>query len=102
MVIRLVLLDHHHATDWEFTDEQLTIAQERLDTWRRALSGNSAPEAEPLLAALRERLADDLDSPGALAAMDAWAARSLDGEGADPTAAGVVARALDALLGVRV
>jgi hypothetical protein len=34
--------------------------------------------------------------------MDAWAARSLDGEGADPTAAGVVARALDALLGVRV
>ena len=102
MVIRLVLLDHHHATDWEFTDEQLTVAQERLDTWRRALSGNSAPEAEPLLAALRERLADDLDSPGALAAMDAWAARSLDGEGADPTAAGVVARALDALLGVRV
>ncbi len=102
MVIRLMLLDHHHATDWEFTDEQLTVAQERLDTWRRALSGNSAPEAEPLLAALRERLADDLDSPGALAAMDAWAARSLDGEGADPTAAGVVARALDALLGVRV
>ena len=36
MVIRLVLLDHHHATDWEFTDEQLTVAQERLDTWRQS------------------------------------------------------------------
>ena len=58
------------------------------------------PEAEALLAALRERLADDLDSR-TLAAMDAWAARSWTVKGRSDRG-GVVARALDALLGVRV
>ncbi|MGH3415547.1 MAG: cysteine--1-D-myo-inosityl 2-amino-2-deoxy-alpha-D-glucopyranoside ligase, partial [Actinocrinis sp.] len=62
----------------------------------------------------RERLADDLDSPGALAAVDAWADAVLegtgpDGNGADPgqspdsadsAAPGLVSRAVDALLGI--
>ena len=102
MVIRMVLLAQHYRTDWEYSDDLLAAAQERLDTWRTALSGNTAPAGEPLIAELRERLSDDLDTPGALAAMDDWAARSVAGEGADPTAAGIVARTLDALLGVRV
>ncbi len=101
MAIRLVLLDHHHRQDWEYTPAALVEAQERLGRWRTALSGNVAPAAEPLLAAIRAALADDLDTPMALRAIDAWAGESLAGLGADPTAAGVVARALDALLGVR-
>jgi L-cysteine:1D-myo-inositol 2-amino-2-deoxy-alpha-D-glucopyranoside ligase len=101
-VIRMVLLAQHYRTDWEYSDDLLAAAQERLDTWRTALSGNTAPAGEPLIAELRGRLSDDLDTPGALAAMDDWAARSLAGEGDDPTAAGIVARTLDALLGVRV
>ena len=101
MAIRLVLLAHHHATDWEYTPELLEEAQGRLDHWRAAVSGNSAPDAESLLSALRSALAEDLDTPAALRAMDEWATRSLAGEGTDPTDAGVVARALDALLGIR-
>jgi L-cysteine:1D-myo-inositol 2-amino-2-deoxy-alpha-D-glucopyranoside ligase len=45
---------------------------------------------------LRAHLADDLDTPGALAAVDAWAAE----EGADATAPRLARDAVDALLGV--
>jgi L-cysteine:1D-myo-inositol 2-amino-2-deoxy-alpha-D-glucopyranoside ligase len=102
MAIRLVLLAQHYRSDWEYAAELLLEAQSRLERWRAALSGNTAPAAEPLVAELRARLADDLDAPGAVAAMDEWARRALDGLGEEPTAAGVVARSLDALLGIRV
>jgi L-cysteine:1D-myo-inositol 2-amino-2-deoxy-alpha-D-glucopyranoside ligase len=50
---------------------------------------------------LRERLADDLDSPGAIALVDAWAARSLaGGPETEEEAPRIVCDAVDALLGV--
>ena len=49
---------------------------------------------------IREALADDLDAPAALAAVDRWAARQTDQGGTDTGAPGVVSRAVDALLGV--
>ncbi|HEX4789294.1 MAG TPA: cysteine--1-D-myo-inosityl 2-amino-2-deoxy-alpha-D-glucopyranoside ligase, partial [Actinospica sp.] len=105
MVIRLALLAHHYRSDWEWKDAELERAQERLARWREAVSRPDAPSADALLAQLRERLADDLDAPGALAAMDAWAQEALDGSAAagavaDPGAPGLASRALDALLGV--
>ena len=59
------------------------------------------PAADAVLATVRERLADDLDAPGAVAAIDAWAAAVLDGPGgaAAPDAA-LVRDTADALLGV--
>ncbi len=51
---------------------------------------------------MRAAVADDLDTPRALAAVDEWAALAL--AGAEPSvegAPGVVARTVDALLGVR-
>jgi L-cysteine:1D-myo-inositol 2-amino-2-deoxy-alpha-D-glucopyranoside ligase len=57
--------------------------------------------AGPVLHALRERLSDDLDSPGALAAVDAWAAVTLaGGDDLEDEAPAVVCDAVDALLGV--
>ena len=102
MAVRLALLAHHYRAPWEWSDQVLADAATRLATWRAALSGNGAPPAESTVAALRERVADDLDTPGALAAVDAWAALALAEGGSDLGAAGVVARAADALLGVRV
>ncbi|NLF03970.1 MAG: cysteine--1-D-myo-inosityl 2-amino-2-deoxy-alpha-D-glucopyranoside ligase [Actinomycetales bacterium] len=109
--IRLALLAHHYASDWEWTHAELATAEARLETWRAATSGNGGPAAEPLLAELRAALAADLDAPRALAAVDAWAQHSLAGPAdggswdvTDPAtegAPGVVARALDALLGIR-
>ena len=73
--IRLALLAGHYRSDREWTDELLSAAQERLDRWRAAVALEAGPPAADLVQRLRTHLADDLDSPGALAAVDAWAAR---------------------------
>jgi L-cysteine:1D-myo-inositol 2-amino-2-deoxy-alpha-D-glucopyranoside ligase len=62
---------------------------------------SSSGRGEVVLAAMRERLADDLDAPGALAIVDRWAEDVL--AGAVPPAdsgAELVRDAVDALLGV--
>jgi L-cysteine:1D-myo-inositol 2-amino-2-deoxy-alpha-D-glucopyranoside ligase len=105
MAIRLALLSGHYRTDRAWTAELLTAAQQRLATWRRAVDLPAGAPAGPVLAAVRERLADDLDSPGAIAAVDAWAAASLGpAPGADddavPGAPADVRQLVDALLGI--
>ncbi len=102
MAIRLALLSQHYRTEWSWTDDLLTQAQARLETWRAALSVNSAPASEQTIEQLRRHVADDLDTPGALDAVDRWAKECLSRGGRDATSAGVLARALDAILGVRV
>jgi L-cysteine:1D-myo-inositol 2-amino-2-deoxy-alpha-D-glucopyranoside ligase len=101
MAIRLALLGHHYRTDWSWTDADLQAGQARLARWRDAVSRQGGPAAEPLLAQVRARLADDLDAPGAVASVDAWVDEQLDRGGDDEAAPGVVARTVDALLGVR-
>ncbi len=101
MAVRLAVLAHHYRTDWEWTDEGLQAAQVRLARWRAALSGVGGPAAESTLEGLRAALADDLDAPRALAAVDAWADTALTLGGDVEGAPGLVARAVDALLGVR-
>ena len=67
--VRLALLDQHYRRDWEWRDELLSRAQSRLATWRSTLNGR----ASTVLQEVRDALDDDLDSPGALAAVDAAA-----------------------------
>jgi L-cysteine:1D-myo-inositol 2-amino-2-deoxy-alpha-D-glucopyranoside ligase len=102
MAIRLGLLSGHYRTDREWTPAVLTSAEERLATWRQAVARDAGAPAAPLLRGLRERLGDDLDSPGALALVDAWATATLDGEVADQEdhAPEMVCDAVDALLGI--
>ena len=102
MAIRLALLNQHYRTEWSWTDDHLTTAQERLDSWRAALSVNAGPAVEDVIADLRTRVADDLDTPGALRAVDRWAQQCLRRGGRDVGAPGVLARTIDAVLGVRV
>ena len=98
--IRLALLAHHYRSDWEWTDADLLRAQERLARWRAAVSRPDGPDAAATLAEVREALADDLNSPRALAVIDAWAAKQDAAGGDDTGAPGVVSRTVDALLGV--
>jgi L-cysteine:1D-myo-inositol 2-amino-2-deoxy-alpha-D-glucopyranoside ligase len=102
MALRLALLARHYRSDWEWTDGAIAASVERLARWRAAVSRPDGHDAAPVLAALRDRLSDDLDCPGALAAVDEWAdAQLADGSGgADAGAPGVVSRAVEALLGV--
>ena len=101
MAIRLALLARHHRDDWTWEADQLAEAQQRLATWREALSGNGGPVADQTVDDIRAALAEDLDSPRALEAVDRWATQSLTRGGEDPGAPGVLGRALDALLGIR-
>ena len=101
MAIRLALLAHHYRDDWEYTDADLAAARERLALWRRAAHGDAGLPASDTIDAIRAALRNDLDAPAALTAVDAWAAASVDIDVDDTDAPRAVARALDALLGVR-
>jgi L-cysteine:1D-myo-inositol 2-amino-2-deoxy-alpha-D-glucopyranoside ligase len=127
MAIRLAIMAHPYRTDWDWTPESLALAADRLTTWRAAVAaagppgtGSVAPgsAAEPssagtadptaaaaspnagaaTLAAIRERLADDLDARGAIAAVDEWAAAAVAGRAAG--SGGLMRDAVDALLGI--
>lgn len=98
--VRLALLAGHYRSDRPWTDGLLAAARERLSGWRAAAARDTGPDAAALVARLRAHLADDLDTPGALAAVDAWAAAAGAGQGSDPAAPRRVRTAVDALLGV--
>jgi L-cysteine:1D-myo-inositol 2-amino-2-deoxy-alpha-D-glucopyranoside ligase len=98
--IRLALLAGHYRSDRPWTGDLLAAAQARLGRWREAAALDAGPDAQELLGRLRDHLADDLDTPGALAAVDAWAAEALDRRGGDAAAPRLVREAVDALLGV--
>jgi L-cysteine:1D-myo-inositol 2-amino-2-deoxy-alpha-D-glucopyranoside ligase len=98
--IRLALLAGHYRADRPWTEELLVAARERLARWREAVALPSGPPATELVARLRAHLADDLDTPGALAATDAWVREALERPGSDAYAPRLVRDAVDALLGV--
>src|SRR3954453_4236543 len=81
MAIRLALLSGHYRTDRAWTPDLLREAEQRLVTWCRAVALDAGAPAAPLLTGLRERLSDDLDSPGAITLVDDWGARTLPGGG---------------------
>ena len=80
----------------------LAAAETRLARWRDGRVARP-PVRRPsaVLDAVRRHLADDLDAPAALAAVDRWADAAVTRGGDDETAPDLVARTVDALLGVR-
>jgi L-cysteine:1D-myo-inositol 2-amino-2-deoxy-alpha-D-glucopyranoside ligase len=101
MAVRLGLLSGHYREDREWTDDVLKVGELRLARWREAASAAAGPSGAGLLAAVREAIADDLDTPATLAVVDAWADAALSGTGDDPAAPALLAKTVDALLGVR-
>ncbi|AMB40625.1 MULTISPECIES: cysteine--1-D-myo-inosityl 2-amino-2-deoxy-alpha-D-glucopyranoside ligase [Paenarthrobacter] len=101
--IRLAILAHHYRSDWSWTDDGFAAAKDRLATWRKAATRAAAGSAAPLIAAMRTELAEDLNAPGALAAVDRWAAESLrnqTGSAVSSADGALVSDAVNALLGV--
>jgi L-cysteine:1D-myo-inositol 2-amino-2-deoxy-alpha-D-glucopyranoside ligase len=68
MAIRLILIENHYRTAWEWDDSRPARAAERLERWQAAGEGDGG------LAEVRAALDDDLDTPTAVAALDAAAA----------------------------
>jgi L-cysteine:1D-myo-inositol 2-amino-2-deoxy-alpha-D-glucopyranoside ligase len=118
MAVRLAIISHHYRDDWDWTGKSLGAATDRLAAWRAAVAvsaaaspasagdgsaggrsaDRSASDGAIVLAALRQRLADDLDAPGAIAVVDEWAAAAAAGEAAGSGA--LMRDAVDALLGI--
>ncbi len=98
MAVRLALLDGHYRADREWTGGRLPAAEGRLARWRAAAALTAGAPADDLLAEVRARLADDLDTVGAIAAVDAWVADA--GSGDEQDGPGLMARTVDALLGI--
>ncbi|MDZ7933271.1 MAG: cysteine--1-D-myo-inosityl 2-amino-2-deoxy-alpha-D-glucopyranoside ligase [Rhodococcus sp. (in: high G+C Gram-positive bacteria)] len=98
--VRLGLLAGHYRQDRPWSDEVLERAHTRLALWRRAAALESAASADDVINRLRQHLADDLDTPKALDALDAWASFAVERGGSDASAPGAFADAVDALLGV--
>ena len=67
--IRLAIIEHHYRTEWEWDDDLMPRNAARLAAWSAA----PGPD-DGVLDQVRNRLDDDLDTPGALAAVDAAAA----------------------------
>jgi L-cysteine:1D-myo-inositol 2-amino-2-deoxy-alpha-D-glucopyranoside ligase len=100
MAVRLALLADHYRDDRQWTDDLLKTAEQRLSRWREAVALPAGPAGTETLAAIRDRLADDLDTGGALAAVDDWVEATLGGDRTDGDAPALIAAAVDALLGI--
>ena len=69
MAIRLMIVENHYRTAWEWDDTRMPRAAERLERWRAAGHGRRRRSTT-----VRAALDDDLDAPAAIAAIDAAAA----------------------------
>lgn len=94
--VRLALLSHKYSDDWEWFPAELESATTRLASWDAWAGGapSHADDADDVVARIRARVADDLDTPGAVAAVDT----ALAG-GIAPTPE--LLDLVDALLGIR-
>ncbi len=104
MAIRLTLLRHHYRSDWEWTDGDLWASVDLLDRWRRAVALGAGAPAAPVVTAVLDALATDLDAPTAVAAIEGWADATLGTHGladtSDADAAATIHALIDAALGL--
>lgn len=72
--IRLGVIEHHYRIEWEWDDSLMPRNLARLEAWKASIGG----EASTVLDQVRAHLDNDLDTPGALASIDAAAKRGED------------------------
>jgi L-cysteine:1D-myo-inositol 2-amino-2-deoxy-alpha-D-glucopyranoside ligase len=82
--IRLGIVAHHYRDSWEWDDAIMPEAGARLAEWLRVSTMPNATDSVAALDAVRSCLDNDLDTPGAVAAIDAAVAT---GEGVTSAAA---------------
>jgi L-cysteine:1D-myo-inositol 2-amino-2-deoxy-alpha-D-glucopyranoside ligase len=100
MAVRLALISEHYRADRPWTDELLKAAEQRLTRWRAAARAGAGPSGLQLLSGVRSHMCSDLDTPAALALIDAWADEALAGQGPDVDAPALMASTVDSLLGI--
>jgi L-cysteine:1D-myo-inositol 2-amino-2-deoxy-alpha-D-glucopyranoside ligase len=76
--IRLAIIEHHYRHEWEWDLAIMPRAAHRLELWHTAAVAGRGGGSADLLDEVRTALDDDLDTPLALAAVDAAALRGDD------------------------
>jgi L-cysteine:1D-myo-inositol 2-amino-2-deoxy-alpha-D-glucopyranoside ligase len=78
--VRHLLLRHHYRSAWDYEEAQLEHSVATVARWRAVAASADPAAPDGVLARVRARLDDDLDTPGALAVLDEAAAAG-DGAG---------------------
>jgi L-cysteine:1D-myo-inositol 2-amino-2-deoxy-alpha-D-glucopyranoside ligase len=91
-------MHHHYRSGFEWYDAEIEEGSALLHRLLAAAARPDGPDPRPFAQAVRDALDNDLDTPGALDALDDLASAVLSG-GGDPSAP-VVLRELGALVGV--
>ena len=100
MAIRYALMSHHYRNDQMWSAGVLERAQSSLERLRKALTMNTVYESDGLMQMIISGLANDLDTPAVIAAIEKWVEKTLQSStGGDATA---VRAGLDALLGLQI
>jgi len=73
MAIRLGLIEHHYRTEWEWDNGLMARNEARLVQWKSAARVGGSQGDSGLLADVRSALDNDLDTPSAVALVDAAA-----------------------------
>lgn len=98
--IRVGVFAGHYRRARDWSESLLVAAEERLRNWRSALTrGTAGHDTATLITTLRSALADDLDTPTALAALDEWSAG--DSVTLEESDRKTIVAAVDALLGIK-
>ena len=98
MVIRFALMSQHYRLDRMWTDALLADATSRVAKIRQAIASSNSAPTTPLIDRIIVALANDLDTPTALAELDMWASETLQGaSGGDSRELNA---AIDTLLGL--
>jgi len=98
MAIRTALMSHHYRKDHMWLELDLTNAQKFLDDLRISLARMEVAPTDSVINEIIAALANDLDTPTALAALQSWILAT--NGGATGGSAGELGRAIDALLGI--
>lgn len=77
MAIRLGLIEHHYRTEWEWDDGLMVRNEARLSKWKSAAQVGNSHGDIGLLTEVRSSLDDDLDTPTAVALIDAAASKGI-------------------------
>ena len=95
MVIRWALLKRHYREDYMWLRSEIDIAKNELEALTLSVQKSSIPLTGDLVKEIYQSMANDLDSPRAIASINQWV--KSEGSGGDVTE---LIDALDSLLGI--
>jgi len=99
MAIRWALMKNHYRTDRMWTDELLVEAEEDMAALRSVLTNERVAPTTQIIQEIVDLLADDLDTPAVIDAINIWVGQSQSGD--DGAESNSLSTALDTLLGIK-